>query len=255
MAKTKRTTKRSKRRERNRKRILRLFLFVLTILAIYLLLFKTDLFNIKSIEVVGNQKLNEDQIIKASLCRRGENIFNISKKKGVESLMQLPYIKEANIERKLPDKLIIEVVERREIAIIPYIGSYIYIDEEGYILKIEGQNEEVDLLRIDGIKLENPNPGDNLFHLFENDSIMEFFTFGNSSNLLTLMKRVDFADKDNIIIDLIDGIKVAFGTLDDVKYKLSFLNKIIEDIREKDIKAKQILFDRGDNPIVVTDDR
>ncbi|GFN35972.1 cell division protein FtsQ [Tepidimicrobium xylanilyticum] len=234
---------------------MKLFMLILIGIIIYLFIFKTDIFNIKRIEVIGNKNLKKDQVIKASLCNIGENIFNISKKNGEASLKRLSYIKEANIKRKLPDKIVIEIVERKEIAIIPYIGSYIYIDDEGYVLKIEEQNDEVDLLRIDGIKLENPIEGDNLFHTLADEEMVVFFNYSNSLNLISLMKRVDFADKTNVVIELKNGVKVAFGLLDNVKYKLRFLNKIINDIEEKGINARHILFNKGDNPIVVTDDR
>ena len=85
---------------------------------------------------MGNKKLSYDKIIKASMCNIGENIFKINMKKGEESLKRLPYIKECKIKRKLPNEIIIEIEERKEVAIISYIGSFVYIDKEGYILKI-----------------------------------------------------------------------------------------------------------------------
>lgn len=247
--------KKSKKKIKNRKRILKFLLFVLTIILMYLFVFKTDFFNIRNIKVVGNNKISYEQIVRASMCNKGENIFKISKKKGKESLERLPYVKEANIKRRLPKGLIIEIDERQEAAIIPYIGSYVFIDDEGYILNIVEQIEHVNLPQIFGLELDDLKTGNNLFNILGRNSIEEFIKFSHESNLLLLMKYINFTDNSNTMIELIDGIKVAFGPLDNVKYKLRFLIKILDDIEKKDINAKQILLNKGDNPIVVTDDR
>ncbi|HSH36644.1 cell division protein FtsQ/DivIB [Schnuerera sp.] len=247
--------KKSKRRIQKRKRILRFLLFILTVILIYLFAFKTDFFNIRSIKVVGNKNVSYEQIIKASMCNRGENIFKISKKKGKESLERLPYVKEARIKRNMPKEIIIDIEERQEIVIIPYIGSFLYIDNEGYILKVEEKIEKVELPQIFGLELDDFQPGINLFSSLDRDDIETFVTYSEKSSLLSLMKYINFTDINNTMIELKDGIKVAFGPLDNVKYKLSFLIKILDDIEKKDLNVKQILLNKGDNPIVVTDDR
>lgn len=245
--------KKSKRRIEKRKRILKLLLFVLTLVLLYLFAFKTDFFNIRSIKVVGNKKLSYDQVIKASMCNMGENIFKINRKKGKESLERLPYIKDAKIKRNLPKEIIIEIDERKEIAIISYIGSFLYIDKEGNILNIEEKKDKVELPRIFGLELEELEVGDNIYSTLE-QGIEELITYSEQLDLIKLMKYINFADNNNIMVELKDGIKVAFGPLNNVKYKLSFLNKILNDIEKKDIKVKQILLNKGDNPIVVTED-
>ncbi|CCQ95845.1 putative Cell division protein DivIB [[Clostridium] ultunense Esp] len=247
--------KNSKRRVEKRKRILKFLLFVLILILLYLFAFKTNFFSIRNIEVVGNKKTSYDQVIKASMCNKGENIFKINKKKGKESLERLPYIREARIKRKLPKGIIIQIDERKEIAVIPYIGSFVYVDKEGYILAVEKKIEEASLPQIFGLKLEDFELGSNLYSLLKREGIEEFIAYSQQSNLLSLMKYINFTDNNNTMIELKDGIKVAFGPLNNVKYKLSFLNNILEDIDEKDINVKKILLNKGDNPIVVTDDR
>ncbi len=253
MSRRKNTKRKSSNRKRlRRKRILRFLLFILVAVLGYLFVFKTDVFHIKNIRVVGNEKLSYEDVVRASLCTKGENIFKISKKIGEESLNRLSYIKSSKIRRKLPDQIIIEIEERREKAIIPYIGSFIYIDQEGYILDVK-ENRKEGLPQIFGLDLKEPKIGENLFDLLKRKDISEFILFSDGSGLLSLMKYINFSDNKNTILELNDGIKVAFGPLDNVKYKLSFLYKILDDIEKKDINVKQILLNKGDNPIVVTD--
>jgi len=247
--------KNSKHRKNiRRKRVLKFLLLILILTLIYLFAFKTNFFHIDSIKIMGNDKMSYDEILKASTYIKGENIFNISKKKGQNSLEKLPYIKKAEVKRRLPRSIIIQIVEREEVAIIPYIGAFVYIDEEGYILSIDENKGEVELPQIFGIELIDVIPGEKLFSGDGKEAYREFIAFSKEKGLLPLMKYINFSDNNNTMIELIDGIKVAFGPLDNVKYKLSFLSKILEDMDNKEIHAKQILLNKGDNPIVVTDD-
>lgn len=248
-------TRNSKRRIKKKKRILKFLLFVIIMTLLYLFVFKTSFFNIKNIKVVGNKKMSYEKIVNASQCIRGENIFKISKKLGEKSLNRLPYIKEAKIRRKLPNSIIIEIKERKEIGIIPYIGSFVYIDEEGYILSIEEKKGKVNLPQIFGLELVNLEVGNNLFDQIKVDNIKDFIVLSKQTKLLELMKYINFSDNNNTMIELKDGIKVAFGPLDNVKYKLSFLFKILEDVGKKNIDVRQILFNKGDNPIIVIDNK
>ncbi|NMB27533.1 MAG: FtsQ-type POTRA domain-containing protein [Tissierellia bacterium] len=238
-----------------RKRILKLFLFILILTLLYLFIFKTSFFNIKNIKVMGNHKMDYDKIVKASMCIQGENIFKINKRLGEESLNRLPYIKQSKIKRKLPKEIVIEIEEREEIAIIPYIGSFVYIDEEGYILSIEEKGGKVKLPQIFGLDLIDLEVGENLFKQLEDDNVVDFILLSKQAKLLSLMKYINFSDSNNTMIELNNGVKVAFGTIDNVKYKLSFLFNILEDVEKRNINVKQILLNKGSNPIIVTDDK
>lgn len=238
-----------------RKAFRRFFLFTLILVLSYILLFKTDYFNIKRVEVHGNKKLSYDVIVKASLCNKGENIFRVNTSKGEESLERLAYIKKSEIKRKLPSKIIIQVEEREEIAIIPYLNSVALIDKEGYILSIEKDDKSIKLPRIKGFDKMELKAGENIFQMAKKDNIEEFISTAHQLSLLANMTYVDFSNEKNIIFQINNDTNVDFGSLDNVKYKLDFLIKIIEDVDKKGVKAKHIFFNKGDNPIIVTDNR
>lgn len=232
-----------------------MLLLIIIFVSLYLIIFKTDYFNIKSIEVTGNKKLSYDTIVNASLCNKGENIFRINIKKGEESINRLSYIKYCKIKRKLPNKILIEVVEREEVAIFPYLGTIALIDKEGYILTIENDDNSLQLPRIIGLEPDEIKVGENIFYMIDREDVQQFINTAVQLGLLSKMKYVDFSDEKNVVFQINDNTNVAFGSLDNVKYKLSFLIKIFEDLNDKGIKAKQIFFNKGENPIIVTDNR
>lgn len=247
--------KKNSKKECKKKRFRKLMLFAIILLLLYLFVFKTDYFNIKTIKVSGNKKLSYDKIVKASLCKKGENIFKVDISNGEDSLLRLPYIKSCNIKRNFPNKITIEVQEREETGILSYNNQFAYIDKDGYILSIREKSGEVSLPIIFGLENFKLEEGDNLYEIVDNNNIEEFIRYGNELNVLGVMKYINLTDIDNAKIQLNNDIKVAFGPFNNVKYKLRFLDKILEDINNKNIKANQILFNKGDNPIIVIDNR
>jgi len=64
------------------------------------------------------------------------------------------------------------------------------------------------------------------------------------------IKTIIEQDKNTTLV-LNSGINVALDGLNDIKYKLEFIEKIVKDLDEKNITAKRIKFDKGKNPIVI----
>lgn len=246
MRKISRVEKKMKRR----RMFFRILLLIFLIFIMFGLALNTDIFIIDNIKVLGNNKISKDVIIGASSINIGENIFKINKSTSKKAIENLPYIKEAKIKRMFPKKIIIEIVERKETLQIKEISSYVFIDIEGYILDIvDNQNESLPFLI--GFNIENKKAGDNVFSEIELEQKIEFILEGESIKILHKMKEIDMEDNKNINILLNDGITVAFGTLDDVKYKLNLLSEILKDIEKKQISCKMILMNKGDNPIIV----
>ncbi|MBU5438173.1 FtsQ-type POTRA domain-containing protein [Tissierella sp. MSJ-40] len=248
MKKRSRVEKKLRRRKMFFRFVLLIFIFSLLIM----LAFKTTFFNINNIKVIGNKKMTYDNLVNASLIKSGENIFKVSTRTGEKALKNLPYIKEAKIRRKLPKTIIIEVDERKEIALIKNISTFLYIDIDGYVLQAKNNNEDK-LPIIVGLNIDNLKPSDNIYSQIENKEIIDLITVSNSLKILPEIETIDMTDNNNINITLNNGISVAFGGIDNVKYKLSFLSKILKDIEEKEISCKMILMNKGENPIIITD--
>ena len=60
--------------------------------------------------------------------------------------------------------------------------------------------------------------------------------------------------KDEMKIFLIDGLEISFGKLVKIEDKLNAIDRILLDIKAKNIQAVELILDVGDNPIVVTED-
>lgn len=240
--------------KKRRKRILFRLVLLLTLLTITVTYaFKSDFFNIESIKVEGNTKISDEQIVNSSRINIGENIFRIKKSQSENGIKYLPYIKEVEVYKSFPRTISIKVEERKPVIQVKALSSYILIDNEGYVLEIVDERVE-DLTSFIGFDINNAKPGEQISKSEQNLNIFDFIDEEEILNILNKISYVNYIyDIKEINIELFNGIGVAFGTLDNVKYKLRVLDKLLIDIEKKQLPCKMIIMNKGDNPIVVTE--
>lgn len=108
-------------------------------------------FRVKSITVTGNTHYTADEIINAIDIEEGDNLFFFDRFSAVTRVFaKLPYISEVQIERALPDKVIIRVTESTAVAYLR-IGAELWtMDEKCKILGKAAENEEGTLIPVVG---------------------------------------------------------------------------------------------------------
>ena len=126
-----------KQRKRNRFRT-RFYVLVTSVVLIigWLILSSTSLFTIDSIVVQGNSHYTAEEIINMGHASPGRNIiYKANIKETEEYLENNPYIKNADVKRRLPSTLVIKVTEREERMAFKYDDDYLVMDEDGILLK------------------------------------------------------------------------------------------------------------------------
>lgn len=124
-------------------------------------IFSSNFCNIEEVIVKGNDCLSEDEIFYKSGIQLGENIFKLDLKKSKDFLMQEPWIKEVEIKRVIPNKIIISIKERKPAAIVHIGEEYFSSTKEGIVLsKIDRPEEGFGLPLILGLELDEIKIGE-----------------------------------------------------------------------------------------------
>ena len=137
--KRRKITKQEKKRKKKIKRIkffLKLFLLIAIIVGGTVFAFTSPIFNIKDIKVTNNSQITSDTIISLSGLKTEEDIFKFYKNDVVNKIKENPYVDSAEVHRKLPSTIEIDVTERVPAFSVDYMGKYAYINTQGYILEI-----------------------------------------------------------------------------------------------------------------------
>ena len=106
--------------------------------------FQNPDYAVRNIEVTTDGKLARDGILKTADIVEGANIFEVNLLQVQERLRSLPQVEESKVQRVLPNKLVINIQERRPVAWVvasdsgslpPTFENAFLIDRRGILLK------------------------------------------------------------------------------------------------------------------------
>jgi cell division protein FtsQ len=100
--------------------------------AMYLM---TDVrFEVQKLSVSGLKRVEENQVLAKAGFDVGTNVFRVKLDEIRERVEELPWVQYALVERVLPDKIIIKVVEREPIGLARINGEVFQFDVDGKVL-------------------------------------------------------------------------------------------------------------------------
>jgi cell division protein FtsQ len=111
----------------------------------YLYLISHPYFAIREITVRGCKELTEQEILSLAAVKTRQNIFAISLRDVQKKIMVNPWIKDANVGRELPNRLIIDLRERTAVSLVKKDNSFYLMDINGVTFKKLEMNDEMDL--------------------------------------------------------------------------------------------------------------
>lgn len=219
-----------KKKRKNRKLTLILILILALVGGISAYLLTSPSFAIQEISIKGNNKLSHQQIMQKAEVNRGDNLFS---KIGIVikvKLKQNRYIEDAKINKIYPNKIEINVTERKQqFQIKTDSEGYIYIDEQGYLLEYGMEKLNIPVIVGMDIKI---NDIESLHRLNEND-------LDKMENVLQIREEctnIEIADKitqyqvnNEYVISLEnDGLAINLGDATNLKNRMYYVNAILK---------------------------
>lgn len=92
-------------------------------------------FEVRRVEVRGTHHLNELKVYERVLAQRDQAMPEVDLGAVRQDLLQLSWVDDARVSRKLPDTLVIDIVERKPHAVLRRGDKLILIDATGHLLE------------------------------------------------------------------------------------------------------------------------
>ncbi len=106
--------------------------------------------SVQSVEVEGRVMTAAADILKAIGVERGTPILGINPIQAKNRIEGLPWVRNAEVERRLPDTIRIRLTERQPLALWQFHGQMMLIDREGVIVTTENLGRFASLLLVVG---------------------------------------------------------------------------------------------------------
>ena len=227
-----RTGYQNAKRMRRRRRLMPVYIISVLLLTSCLgvSLAMTIFFNLASIRVTGvSPQYSAEEIAAASGVCKGDNLLRLDVKKLEEEIeTEMIYIESAEVSKKYPDAVVIDVKACRESYNVYFDNGILITSESGKIITNSAEAGE-GLPVVYGF---NPNvltPG---LHTASSDEtkndIFKTFTQVMSEELSLPITSIDMSDKYNIVVVFDGRIEFSLGNWNEIPYKITLAETVIE---------------------------
>jgi len=168
----------------------------------------------KDIIVEGASMYSAEEVVDASGVNAGDNLLFVNTQNvSLKIREELPFVSVAEVSRRLPDKVIIEITESEAIASVVYAGEVYVIDSAARVLArtYVGDPEMPvvlqNLIEIRGAEIEETDVGSTLKSVFGSEIKLQYM-----QDILEALEREEQAD-DVSYLDVSNIVNVYFGYL------------------------------------------
>jgi cell division protein FtsQ len=120
--------------------LLGLVLFLFVAHWVYVHLLEDPCFRVREIEVEGGRKIPKETLHSLAVIEGMPNLFSVKLKEVIKRLETHPWIEQVRVRKVFPNKILIQIEERKPIAIIQLEDLY-YIDAKGEIFSPVGEGD------------------------------------------------------------------------------------------------------------------
>jgi cell division protein FtsQ len=260
--KNKRQKPESVRREKFKNRFISFFNICIVVGLLFPLLFggyalvkfimTSDKFLVKNVIIQGNNKLSAEELKSLIEIEPETRIYSVDIDKIKEDIKSNSIIKYAVVRRKLPDTIVINLVERKPFAKFLYRRKAYEIDFEGVVIaEIDKNRENEKLPEIYGIyiidgKVELGEKVESLKLEMALKCLEQVFV--SDVSIYFNIVKINISNMQQIVLITDDNIKIQIGN-DEIERKLSELAKVLA-AKKKEIKSSSYIDLRFGNVVI-----
>ncbi|WP_419750282.1 cell division protein FtsQ/DivIB [Terrisporobacter petrolearius] len=220
-----------KRRKINTNKLMGILFFSLLLTLGTCFFLKSDFFFLKQVVINNNKYLSKEDVNNRLNLEQNKNIFFYDLEKLENRVKESTYVKDCEIKRKIPNKLIVNVKEKNIIGPLYNGKSYCYIDDQGKFVDELKEIKNDDLiftipytLNNKMLKFDNENDKNKLITLYKN---LE------EENILLQIKTVNFTKEKEIIMKGKTGLTICLNKDNNIEKNIVKLSKVMIDLQNR----------------------
>lgn len=225
------------RKKKRIKRIIKCITLLLIIIGGIIFALVSPIFNIQNINVVNNEQIATETIISLSELQTGQNLFRYNRNNMIKNIKTNPYIESVKIKRKIPNKVEIIIEERQKNFNIEFLNGYGYINNQGYILEISEQKNDLPVIQGISTEVESIVEGNRLNEqdLLKLEVVIQIINTCKNYELDKKISTIDISDKTNYCIYIEEEKKTIYlGDGSNLSNKMLYVPTILLENKDKE---------------------
>lgn len=211
--------------------------FILVLSGIYVFMYYSPRFNLTQVDIRGNQKIDEKEILERTGIKMGANIFSLDLGKIEQQIREDKRIKKVWVKRKLPQAILIEVEEKKSALWVNLPDGLYGLSKDQEIIPLKEEDFQHDFPVVTGLVsssiLGNEDLSQKPYEWWPNrkvKSALEFYKalVENDSSFMDSISEISLADENNLIFYLVPyGTQVNMGK-GNFKKKIGRVKSLLE---------------------------
>jgi cell division protein FtsQ len=217
---------------------------VLSVLFIYAYsaLLSASYLEVREISVRGVKELTEKDILAMAKISPHANILSVNTDAVARRICANPWIKNVYIGRELPARLVLDVRERKPIALVKQAGDFYLMDGEGFVFKRLSKGDEVDLAIITGVNIQAKAQSALLAEALK---LLETLSATEQHAFLGTVSEIHLDEVFGLSILTDKGLHLKLGR-DNFEGKLRQLHIVMADLEKRGMKNGHLFVDLAD---------
>ena len=192
-------------------------------------------FQIEKTTIKGCERITENEDLTLAGIKPFQNILAINPGEIARRINSNPWVKDVSIERGLPNRLVIEVRERKVSALVKDNKDIYFMDSSGVIFKKLNNGEKADLPVLTGFH-------NNAALLKKSTELIACLSSNSGSPEIMNVSEIHGDEIFGFSIFTNSGLCIQFG-FENYEKKLNRLKSVITDLRKKNLNKECICID------------
>ncbi|MBF0547202.1 MAG: FtsQ-type POTRA domain-containing protein [Candidatus Riflebacteria bacterium] len=202
------------------------------------LFFETSYFEIKKIEVLGNNFLKRESVLNQAGVSLAMNLLNLDREAIRSRLMKNAYVKKVSVDLVGLYTLKILIEERFPVMYLKARDSFIEVSNDGIVLS-SVPTVEKDLPIVTGLQMENKKSGDDIS---DSDSFLEArkWVVSLEPRIQKKISELNLSNIQNPYIFFVTGEKIIPKNLEDFLLRFDFLSSLLDNLKKNNVEPDSI---------------
>ncbi len=178
---------------------------------------------VKKVKVKGVNLCDRQIIDKYATSMEGKNILSLSKAKVCSAILGVSEVKKVKIGRSLPDKMWVQIIERKPTAVVSDGHSFCMIQGDGlFFHRTTGPAKNIPLIEISKDEVLKPGRKTSSSKV---ESALEVVKLARSKKLK--ISKISIDHDGDMCLNMVSGFYVKLGQPDNIARKMSLLRSAI----------------------------
>jgi cell division protein FtsQ len=215
------------------------FIFIYT----YNVLISLPYFAVQEVSVRGLKELTEKDILASADIKPSQNILAVNTEAMIRRIRANQWVEDAYVGRELPGKLVLEIHERKPLALVRQSDDFYLMDVKGIIFKRLGKTDAVDLPIITGVQERGQATSPLVLNAL---TFLQTISRTEDYSYLGMISEVHVDDVFGLSLIFDKGLYLKLGTAG-FENKLKKLKTILTDLENRGMKTAYVCVDLSDD--------